>query len=625
MSSSIIFNNFTSGLVTPKLAGNYNSNAYHNGCAVLENFSVMLQGGITRRPPLMLAVPASETEGIIRIMPFIIDTDASYWVGLGIGAGGAFFRMWVYDNSDGTWEPVALGAGSQYTGTIAVGPNEGSWTEEQMEAVQFAQSADTLYLVQEMHPPKKIQMSGGYWTISSIQAKLTQYNGTYFDPMNENESGQGNIFCTAGNYPAVVGFTMSRLWLASTINHRIRYWASTPTDHESFAFYSMVMIENTVLDEDKIMETITSFTYDPTATYSVGAIVKYSGYLFRCTTEITEPEEFDPDHWEYYGTAEIPTETTYTYEDTVTEDCAFRFDASGNDAVRWISAKNNIIVGTASGEYAIPGQANGINYRLSDLSSYGSQKGVQAVQANGEVIFPQSGGRRVRSLTAGSDGFSCLDLTYQCDLVLAQHGGVRRLAWRRIPDPTLYAVCGDGTVAVLFYDRMYGLCAWAHWSFRKAASGTALAKVRDVCVADTETGQRVVFLVERETGVITAETLMELDASESMDVSYLDLGSIPYVSEMTSNPYEYNSSSTGSSLGKKKRIRAITCRVYKTKAFEAGYDERYMKGYSGSEGLADVEVLLPGGYGDFVRMTVRSAGDNPLTLLAFSIDMEAER
>jgi hypothetical protein len=72
-------------------------------------------------------------------------------------------------------------------------------------------------------------------------------------------------------------------------------------------------------------------------------------------------------------------------------------------------------------------------------------------------------------------------------------------------------------------------------------------------------------------------------------------------------------------------MRAIVCRVYQTKAFEAGYDERYMKGFSGSEGLNDVEVLLPGGYENFVRMTVRSVEDKPLTLLAFSLDMEAER
>ena len=622
--SNVIFNNFTAGLVTAKLAGNYNSSAYHNGCSVLENFSVMLQGGITRRPPLLSAIPAADSVNLVRIWPFVIDSDRSYLVGFGVNVFGAFFRMWLYDNTDGSLDAVKLSA-NDYVATIVVGENENAWTADEMEEMQFAQSADTLYIAHEKHPPKKIQMSGSYWTLSNIQAKLTQYNGTYFDPMNENESGQGNIFCTAGNYPAVVAFTMNRLWLASSINHHIRYWCSRPFDHESFAYYEMVMVENTVIDQDKIFEAITAMTYDNTATYAVGDVIRYSGYLFKCNTAIVTPEDFNPAHWDYEGIVDAPTETVYTYEDTVTEDCAFRFDASGNDAIRWISAKNNIIVGTASGEYYIPGQVNGINYRLNDLSSYGSQKGVQAVQANGEVLFPQSGGRKIRSITVGEDGFSCLDLTYQCDLILSQHGGVKRLAWRRVPDPTLYVVCNDGTVAVLFYDRMYGLCAWAHWSFKKAATGTDLAEVKDVAVIDTEIGQRVVFLVKRASGVITAETLMELDASESMNVSYKDLGTIPYVSEMVSNPYEYNSSAYGSSLGKKKRMRAIRCRVYKTKAFEAGYDERYMKNFSGSEGLNDVEVLLPGGYENFVQMTVRSVEDKPLTLLAFSLDMEAER
>ena len=94
---------------------------------------------------------------------------------------------------------------------------------------------------------------------------------------------------------------------------------------------------------------------------------------------------------------------------------------------------------------------------------------------------------------------------------------------------------------------------------------------------------------------------------------------------MKTNPYEFNSSAYGSSLGKKKRIRAINCRLYRSKAFVAGYGEKYMKNFSGAVSFKDVEVLLPGGYDDFVQMTVESAGADPLTVLAFSLDMEAER
>lgn len=614
--SNVIFNNFTSGLVTPKLAGNYGSNAYHNGCSVLENFSVMLQGGITRRPPLRAT--GAQVGDALRTVPFIIDVDEAYLVELGIG----YFRMWLLDPEGWTLSAVELGASS----TTAVTPFD---TRAKVLEVQFSQSADVLYLAQRDTIPQKVALEDGYWRMSNVDAQLTLYtdasgNEDYYDPMEEAEDAQGRIFRREGGFPAVTAFNANRLWFACSKDHPNRYWASQPFEHESFAFYEMVPVENVVLDEEGFMAALSTTSYDSSSTYAEGDKVTYDGYIFRCKEAIATPEEFNPAHWEYAGTVELSTKKVIIPTETVTEDCGIRFDASGNDAVRWISAKGNIIVGTASGEYAIPGSANGINYSLSDLSSYGSQRDVQPVQGNGEVLFVQAGGRKLRGLSLSSGNFSCIDLTYQCDRLLAEHGGAVRMAWRRVPDPTLYVVLSDGTMAVLFYDNMYGLCAWAHWTFRVSASSEGRAMIKDVCVLDREDGQTVLLLVERD-GVTSLEALSDVDASESMDVSYRDLGTIPYVSEMKSNPYEYNSSSYGSSLGKRKRIRAIVCRLLNTKGVLAGYDDRYMKPFSGQTDLGDIEILLPGGYDRFVQITVQSIEDKPLTLLAFSLDMEAER
>ena len=629
--SNIVYNNFSAGLVTPKLAGNYQSSAYHNGCSRLENFSVMLQGGITRRPPLQYAkkgttVPVELSATGVRTIPFIIDVDEAYLVE--IGASG--FRMWRVTASG--LEAVVLGADSAYTATLPTNVGE-TWTEAQIEEIQFAQSADVLYLAQINHTPMKLFKGTTYWQMSKVDARLTTYTdadgneGVVYDPMGENEgtgADNGRIFITSGNYPSVVSFMNNRLWFACSENNRNGYWASRAFDHEKFAYYEMVPVIQTTIKSEDIIAMLSATDYDSTATYTKGAEVKYSGYVFKANQDIGTAEDFNPEHWDFMGTTEVPVTEVTVPKETTTEDCGFRFLASGNDAIRWMSAKNNAIVGTASGEYFISGNVNGINYQLSDLSSYGSMKGAQAVQANGEVLYIQCGARRLRSITLSSDGYSSLDLTYQCDRLLAEHGGAVRMAWKRVPDPTRYVVLGDGSMAVLFYERGYGLCAWAHWDFMKASTGTDKALVKDVSVLDTPTGQEVYLLIQRGSAK-TIEHLSSVDASESIDTSYKDLGTIPYVSEMVTNPYEANLSGVGSTLGKKQRLRAINCRAYKTKAFLAGYEEKYMKPYSGSTDLQDVEILLSGGYGNFVQMTIRSVDDKPLSVLSFSLDWEAER
>ena len=45
----IIITNFTSGELSPRLAGRVDVSKYFNGCQALENFLVQPHGGVTRR------------------------------------------------------------------------------------------------------------------------------------------------------------------------------------------------------------------------------------------------------------------------------------------------------------------------------------------------------------------------------------------------------------------------------------------------------------------------------------------------------------------------------------------------------------------------------------------------
>lgn len=63
---------------------------------------------------------------------------------------------------------------------------------------------------------------------------------------------------------------------------------------------------------------VTANNYDSISTYSIGDIVAYNGYLYRCTSNITTPEAFNPSHWAITNSvAEIKRETQWvTITDT---------------------------------------------------------------------------------------------------------------------------------------------------------------------------------------------------------------------------------------------------------------------------------------------------------------------
>ena len=64
---------------------------------------------------------------------------------------------------------------------------------------------------------------------------------------------------------------------------------------------------------------VTAKNYDSTSTYSIGDIVAYNGYLYRCVSDIVTPEAFNPSHWVITTSVEeIKRETRWeTIADTI--------------------------------------------------------------------------------------------------------------------------------------------------------------------------------------------------------------------------------------------------------------------------------------------------------------------
>ena len=158
MSRSVtIQSNFTTGEIDPLLKSRIDINQYYNALEQARNVLIQPQGGVTRRPGLqhIFEIPsAANPQNGCRLVPFEFSTTQSYMF--------LFVHNRIYVFRDKTLVTNINGSGNDYLTTTVSSTN--------IATMDFAQSADTLIIVQEDMAPKKITRGGSHssWTISDI-------------------------------------------------------------------------------------------------------------------------------------------------------------------------------------------------------------------------------------------------------------------------------------------------------------------------------------------------------------------------------------------------------------------------------------------------------------------------
>lgn len=184
--------NFNAGELSPLLDSRFDINKYGNGCRTLENFIPMVEGGVKRTPgtyyvlPTKVFTPAKKS----RLKAFSFSTEQAYIIEM----GDLYFRFFKDDGSGGgqividlsmsAWSASVTYYVGEYTKvgmTVyqcliantnkppATEPTYWSvrtvgnpveiittYTEDEVFDLKGPQSADTLYIFHELHPPMKL-------------------------------------------------------------------------------------------------------------------------------------------------------------------------------------------------------------------------------------------------------------------------------------------------------------------------------------------------------------------------------------------------------------------------------------------------------------------------------------
>ena len=161
MQTTIDAHSFAGGVIEPRLWNRVNLDGYKIGAAVLDNVVVLPQGGVQRRPGLEYI---DELPSDAKLIPFSFSTEENYLLVFYVETDE---KMKVYKN--GTLITDINGSGDDFLTITVV-----TFTKANILACNWAQSADTLFIVQEDIPPFSIVRGAtdALWT----QTKITLNN-----------------------------------------------------------------------------------------------------------------------------------------------------------------------------------------------------------------------------------------------------------------------------------------------------------------------------------------------------------------------------------------------------------------------------------------------------------------
>lgn len=145
---------FLGGEISPTAFGRIDLALYSQACKTMLNWIPLPSGGAYRRPGTFYEANGGQ-EGVSvyapALIPFIYSQDEFYAVGINKLIGGAgFFNFYRPVSNTGTNTSSNLLA-SHFYDRATVGGGLGAYDE--WHSVQYAQSADRLYLVHPNHPP----------------------------------------------------------------------------------------------------------------------------------------------------------------------------------------------------------------------------------------------------------------------------------------------------------------------------------------------------------------------------------------------------------------------------------------------------------------------------------------
>lgn len=564
--ASPIQNSFNAGELSRRLEGRTDLEKYRSGCRTLENFIPMVHGGLIKRSGTRFVKEVKTSADGTILVPFEFSTTQAYILEFGD------LYMRVYKDNGAVLEtaqnitnitaayPAAItitghgystgqevyiaGTGvsaldNQYHIITVTTPNDftvpangtgwssggtasrtyelaTTYLKADLPSLQFAQSADVLYVAHNSYSPRKISRTDhDAWTITTIDFDWQPF-------LPENLDDTVTIYVSAATGAGITVTASAATFTANMVNGYIKLREVTGSKHNTWATGTVYGVNATVVYNGNVYQTalggtsgtrppihefgtesdggvtdwafqhpgegyakIVGYTSPTVVTADVvkqipGSVVGAGGATFRWSlgawsTEYGYPKAvaFYEDRLLWAGSLNNPQtiwgSKSGDYENHrsgVNDDDAYVYTIATDqvNAIEWMSPGKVLVLGTAGGEFVMSASAldeaiTPTNIRITRQTTYGSKQ-VRPLRIANAVLFTQRSGRKLRELTYSfdSDAYQAVDTT-----LLAEHitkNGIVETAYQQEPNQIIWVVRGDGVLLGLTYEKSEDVVGW---------------------------------------------------------------------------------------------------------------------------------------------------------------------
>ncbi len=485
---------FNAGELSPLLKGRPTLDKYRNGCETLENFIPQIQGPARKRPGTRFVAEVKDSADATRLIPFEYSTTQAYVLEF----GDLYIRFYL----DGG--VVESSPGVPYE---IVSP----YTSAQLAALEYAQSADVVYITHPEHAPYKLARASALsWTITAVTFAWPPFNDENVGTTTLTASAlTGNITLTASASLFVAAAVGSYFKISEVSASKYNQW-TTGASYSSgdIVFYLGNIYESgttaaagsrppihttgaesdgavtwTFLHDGAGYAQVTGYTsgtlvnatvikrLPATATsgstrWSEGAWSTRRGYPHAVT--------FYEDRLWFAGSTSKPqtlwASVSGDYENHkygTNDDDALNYTINTQDmnTIEWLAPTKVLAIGTANGEFTlsatqISDPVTPTNVKITPQTTFGSAADVKPLRVGSVILFLQRAGRKLREYAYqfDTDSFVAPNMN-----VLADHiteSGVLELAYQQEPSQIVWAPRTDGVLTGMTYERTEEVVGW---------------------------------------------------------------------------------------------------------------------------------------------------------------------
>lgn len=496
MRSGQIQTNFTAGEISPRLFGRVDLPQYANALAECENAHPVIQGGAMRAAGSRY-VAETKTSGAAWLIPFVFSTTQAYVLEFGVGyirfyRDGAqivsgppvevstpytaadlpqleftqaadtlvVFHPGYYPRrlvrvSDTAWKFATVPFLVEPAEEVGEQPNVGLTLSATTGSITVTAAAS---LWANADVGRQIVSGLGLATITGFTS-ATQVSATVVDTFAGTSLASGSWTLTESPKTSCTPSAAGPEGASITLTTGVAAWRSTSYDAGAYVWINDGLVEITSVTSGTVANGIVRVPLASASAASSGGwrrMPKVWGTRFGFPSTGVF-------HDQRLIAAGAPGLPGYVWGTRVGE--YFNFARGTNDddgfSFEMVSAEYNRVLHlvasrvlvplTSGGEFAVSGGDNVLGpatARRITLSDYGCGQ-ARPVRFGNDIIFVQSGGRKLRALayTSEREGYTAPDLTRFAEHIT--ESGIVQLAMQREPESLLWALRADGTLAAL--------------------------------------------------------------------------------------------------------------------------------------------------------------------------------